>query len=136
MKKINSIHFGGKMILAGVLAMILLPLVIWLIAGVFNWYYLLPGGIILLVFGILFIFEMRQDDGKIPYYQRHLKDTVSFDPGQQIPVIRSSICTGEKVAGFKDKETRHFTEVVVIRDEKDLRRFMKTYGIDHVDTEY
>ena len=32
-----------------------------------------------------------------------------YDPATQIPVIRSSICTGEKVAGFKDKRSGRFT---------------------------
>ena len=32
-----------------------------------------------------------------------MEQTVKYDPESQYPVIRSSICTGEKVAGFKDK---------------------------------
>lgn len=136
MKKINSIHFGGKMILTGILLMILLPAINWLISGTFSWPYLIPGGVVLLAFLIIFIIEMRQDNGKVPYYQKHLKEAVPYDPENQIPVIKSSICTGEKAAGFKDKVSGRFTEVMVIRDEKDLKQFMKTYGIDHVDTEY
>ena len=39
---------------------------------------------------------------------------VHFDPETQYAVIRSSICTGEKVAGFKNKSDGHFTEVMLI----------------------
>jgi hypothetical protein len=34
-----------------------------------------------------------------------------YDKEKLKPVIRSSICTGEKVAGFKDLQTGKFTEV-------------------------
>ncbi|MCR5653586.1 MAG: aspartate dehydrogenase [Ruminococcus sp.] len=60
----------------------------------------------------------------------------SFNPETQYAVIRSSICTGEKVAGFKDKKDGHFTEVMLIRSPKDLEEFKKTYMVDSVKTEY
>lgn len=59
-----------------------------------------------------------------------------FDPETQYAVIRSSICTGEKVAGFKNKRDGHFTEVMVIRTATDEHRFKDLYGIDSVRTEY
>ena len=59
-----------------------------------------------------------------------------FDPETQYAVIRSSICTGEKVAGFKNKRDGHFTEVKVIRTAADEQRFKDLYGIDSVRTEY
>ena len=31
------------------------------------------------------------------------KPEIAFDPDNQYAVIRSSVCTGEKVAGFKSK---------------------------------
>ena len=59
-----------------------------------------------------------------------------FDPETQYAVIRSSIRTGEKVAGFKNKRDGHFTEVMVIRTAADEQRFKDLYGIDSVRTEY
>ena len=53
----------------------------------------------------------------------------SYDSERLKPAIRSSICTGERVAGFKDRETGHFTEVRLIRTEKDLDDFKREYGI-------
>ncbi|MBQ9141341.1 MAG: aspartate dehydrogenase [Lachnospiraceae bacterium] len=52
-----------------------------------------------------------------------------YDPLVQKPVIRASICTGEQVAGFKDKTTGKFTEVMLIKSTKDLDEFMACYNI-------
>ena len=52
-----------------------------------------------------------------------------YDSDKLRPAIRSSICTGEKVAGFRDKESGHFTEIRLIRTEKDLDDFKREYGI-------
>ena len=62
--------------------------------------------------------------------------TVHFDPETQYAVIRSSICTGEKVAGFKNKTDGHFTEVMLIRSPADEKEFKETYGIELVKVEY
>lgn len=53
----------------------------------------------------------------------------SFDPETQVPVIHCSICTGEEVAGFKDKKTGHFTGVMLVRGEADLEEFKSRYKI-------
>jgi len=55
--------------------------------------------------------------------------TLTYEREKVKPVIRSSICTGEKVAGFKDLHTGQFQDVMLIRDEKDMAAFMKQYGI-------
>ena len=59
-----------------------------------------------------------------------------FDPETQYAVVRSSICTGEKVAGFKSRADGHFTEIMLIRSPDDLRRFKERYGVESVKTEY
>lgn len=136
MRKINSINFGGKMILAGILLCVIVPSVAWPIQGRFSWLYLIPGGIVLLAFIVVFVIEMKQDEGNVPYYERNLRETIPYDPKNQTPIIKASICTGEKVAGFKDKTGGKFTEVMVIRSEDDKDRFMKIYGLDSVSIEY
>ena len=60
-------------------------------------------------------------------FSRKRKET--YDSGINKPAIRSSICTGERVAGFKDRITGHFSEVMLIRDAKDLEHFKEQYGI-------
>ncbi len=52
-----------------------------------------------------------------------------YDKENQIPVIRSSICNGEQVAGFKDLHTGKFTEITVIRNPKELDEFLMEYDI-------
>lgn len=59
---------------------------------------------------------------------RKKKKAPAYDWTGKVPVIRSSICTGEQVAGFKDEKTGKFTEIMLIRGEDDLREFLETYG--------
>ena len=54
----------------------------------------------------------------------------TYDPEKKKPMIRVSICTGEKVAGFKDLQNDRFEEVMLIRSPKDLDEFRDTYGIE------
>lgn len=63
-------------------------------------------------------------------------DAPQFSPETHDAVIRSSICTGEKVAGFKRKQDGHFSEVMLIRSQRDVEAFKKQYHIDHIRTEY
>lgn len=60
----------------------------------------------------------------------------AYDPEREKPVIRASVCTGERAAGFKDLKTRKFREVILIREKKELEAFMREYGLEHIDTEY
>ena len=55
-----------------------------------------------------------------------------FDPSRYEPVIRCSICTGEQTAGFKDKETGTFLEVMLIRNDRDLDSFKTMYHVQEV----
>lgn len=52
-----------------------------------------------------------------------------YDRDKEKPVIRSSICTGERMAGFKDLKTGQFREVMFLRDNKDLDQFLEDYDI-------
>ena len=72
----------------------------------------------------------------IPKYERHLRETIPFDPREQYAVIRSSICTGEQVAGFKNRENGHFTEVMLIKSPEDEKRFKEIYDLETVKKEY
>ena len=50
---------------------------------------------------------------------------VEYNPENQRAVLKCSICNGEQVAGFKDKQTGHFTEVMLIRNGQDMDRFFR-----------
>ena len=64
------------------------------------------------------------------------KNSKTYDKANQIPVLRCSICTGEQVAGFKDITTGKFNDVMLIRNDADLRQFMKEYGVEKITKEY
>nr|AHF25630.1 lysine--tRNA ligase [uncultured bacterium Contigcl_24] len=53
----------------------------------------------------------------------------AYDPSVLTPVIRSSICTGEKTAGFRENATGRFHEVMLIRSRADLDAFREQYRI-------
>lgn len=63
---------------------------------------------------------------------RKKEKIIEYDRELLTPVLRVSICTGETVAGFKNKKTKAFNEVMLIRNDNDLRDFMKKYGITEV----
>ena len=72
------------------------------------------------------IFPKRKPD--IPAY--------NYDPEKEIPVIRASICNGEQVAGFRDKNKGTFHEVILIRSEQDIDAFKKAFGLTEIKKEY
>ena len=61
---------------------------------------------------------------------------LEYDRENQRPVLRCSICTGERVAGFKNIHTGKFEEVMLIRNEKELDVFKAMYDLDEVTKEY
>lgn len=56
-----------------------------------------------------------------------------YDNAGKIPVIRSGICTGEQVAGFKDPVSGKFDELMLIRDSGDLAEFLSQYQVGEND---
>ena len=69
---------------------------------------------------------------------RKKQEVRTYDPAVQRPVIRASICTGERTAGFRNLQTGKFTEVMLVRSEEDLREFRRLYGLGdgEISTEY
>ena len=67
-------------------------------------------------------------------FHRKIKK-MEYNRENQKPVIRSSICNGERVAGFWDKNTGKFTEIMLIRDNKDMDRFLEDYDISVAEIE-
>jgi len=62
--------------------------------------------------------------------RRKKRSAPSYDKTGKIPVIRSSICTGEQVAGFKDPVSGKFEELLLIRDSNDLEEFLSQYQVE------
>lgn len=65
--------------------------------------------------------------------KKKTETTHTYDRETQKPVLKSSICTGEQVAGFKDIRTGKFQDICLIKTEADLEEFLKSYGIQRED---
>ena len=67
-------------------------------------------------------------------FNRRKKHTIPlYDKTGKIPVIRSSICTGEQVAGFKDPVSGKFDELMLIRNGNDFMEFLSLYQVNESD---
>ena len=53
----------------------------------------------------------------------------TYDKENKKPIIKSSICNGEQVAGFKDIRTGKMEEIMLIKNRADLEMFKAMYGI-------
>jgi hypothetical protein len=62
----------------------------------------------------------------------------SYDSAEYKPVLHCSICTGEQVAGFKNRRTGQFEDVMLVRSQKDLQAFLDRYGLtaDELEKDY
>lgn len=68
--------------------------------------------------------------------RKKAEPVIEYNPDKQRAVLRCSICNGEQVAGFKDKQTGQFTEVMLIRNGIELDEFMERYGLSSITKEY
>ena len=66
----------------------------------------------------------------------HKEEKKTYDKDRLIPVMRASICTGERTVGFKDINTGKYEQMILIRSDDELREFMETYGIEKMTKEY
>lgn len=62
--------------------------------------------------------------------------SVFYDKENQIPVLKCSICNGERVAGFKNIHTGKFEEIMFIKTDRDLEEFKAKYGVETIGKEY
>lgn len=46
------------------------------------------------------------------------KTALTYDRSRFEPAIRVSICTGEQVVGFRDKQSGRFEEIMLLRNER------------------
>ena len=124
----NNTLLCGVWLGVGLLAGVVAPAVLWFVRHRVAWGLMVAGAVVLLALAAFRGRRMEREGTS--------RGTVPFDPETQYAVIRCSICTGEKVAGFKNKADGHFTEVMLIRDFEEEQRFMDMYHLDSIKTEY
>lgn len=61
--------------------------------------------------------------------KRRKPPATDYDKAGKIPVIRSSICTGEQGAGFKDTVSGRFEELMLLRNAQDFQEFLHRYQV-------
>lgn len=59
-----------------------------------------------------------------------------YDRERQKPVLKCSICNGERVAGFKNLQTGKFEDIMLVKNDGDLQEFMERCGISTIEKEY
>ena len=53
-----------------------------------------------------------------------------FNAEDYEPAFKVSICTGERTAGFIQKDSGIFHDCMLIHSQKDISEFCLTYGVD------
>ena len=69
-------------------------------------------------------------------FGRKKETKLSYDKENETPAVKSSICTGEKTAGFIDSRTGKYRDVMLIKSSADLEEFKRLCGIDEIKTIY
>ena len=90
--------------------------------------------VVVLIWKVKFGKRKVKKESQIDSMERRRKE--AYNPIEFTAVIKASICNGEQVAGFKNKKTGQFTEVMLIQSDKDLEEFKKRYGVEEIKKEY
>lgn len=69
---------------------------------------------------------------RILFGRKKEETPVKYDRANWAPVIRRSICTGEREGGLRNVHTGQFRSECCIRTQKDLEAFQRRYGVDHL----
>lgn len=69
---------------------------------------------------------------------RRRREEIPFDPVRQRPAVRRSVCTGEMTAGFIDRETGKFQDIMRVDGRAGLEAFCRAIGVapEEVETIY
>ncbi len=64
-------------------------------------------------------------------FRKAPEPALAYDPDKQEPAVRKSICTGEMTAGFIDKASGTFHELMLV-DRQGLEDFKRRVGTDRI----
>lgn len=57
---------------------------------------------------------------------------IDYNKETEVPAVKSSICTGEKTAGFLEVNTGKYRDVMLVKSDADIDLFKKACGVDEV----
>lgn len=72
---------------------------------------------------------IKQERGVMMLFKKKKIEKKSYDKTTLKPVLKTSTCNQEKVAGFKEIKTGKFHQEMLITSPQDLKQFMSTYDI-------
>ena len=64
------------------------------------------------------------------FTKKKIRKRLEYNKEKERPVVRCSICNGERVAGFMEYGTKNFREVAFIRDNAELEDFKESCGVE------
>ena len=62
-------------------------------------------------------------------FHKRAPEPPRFPAEEYEPVLRCSVCTGEKTACMRNRATGKLLEIQLIRTDRDLEEFCRTYGV-------
>ena len=65
-----------------------------------------------------------------------IKPEIIYNKAEWMAVLKCSICNGEQVAGFKNRHTGEFREIMFIRNSEELDQFLEAYNLESFVKEY
>lgn len=63
-------------------------------------------------------------------FSKRKEKVMSYDRSRLAPAIRKSICTGEETFGFIDILDGHFTDIQLLKDEKEKAEVFRQWTVD------
>lgn len=59
-------------------------------------------------------------------------DIYRYNKQTEVPAVKSSICTGEKTAGFLEVNTGKYRDIMLVESDADIEAFKSACGVDEV----
>ena len=59
-------------------------------------------------------------------------DIYRYNKETEVPAVKSSICTGEKTAGFLEVTTGKYRDIMLVESDADIEAFKSACGVDEV----
>ena len=62
-------------------------------------------------------------------FRKRKEKAMGYDRSRLAPAIRKSICSGEETFGFIDIRDGHFTDIQLLKDEKEKAEVLRQWAV-------